>query len=377
MPSESDIKKGLKGVYFDTSDASYVDGVNGVLLYRGYNIHDLAEKSTFEEIAFLLLKGYLPTFSEMNDFKSALIKNRQIPDSIKEIIKIIKDAHPMDVLRTTVSALSSFEKNINDNSIDSTIEKGMKLTSQIPTIVTAHHRIREGLSPIEPDSNLNFAANFLYMLKGERPTLEEERVMDIDFILHAEHSSNASAFAARVAASTNADLHSAIVTGIATLKGPLHGGAAQEVISMTEKVGEPENASSYIKKLIDNGEKIMGFGHRVYKAPDPRAKHLKSRSKTLGEIKGNPKWHEILIALEKAMAPYQKKGIYPNVDFFAGSIYSLLEIPEDLFVPIFAIGRVPGWTLQAIEQIKNNELIRPLLKYIGPKERKYIPIEER
>ena len=257
MPPESDIKKGLKGVYFDTSDASYVDGTNGVLLYRGYNIHDLAEKSTFEEIAFLLLKGYLPTLSEMSDFKTALGKNRQIPSSIKEIITIIKEAHPMDVLRTAVSALSSFENNIDDNSIDSTIEKGIKLTAQIPTIVATHHRIREGLAPIEPDLNLNFAANFLYMLRGEKPTLEEERVMDIDFILHAEHSSNASAFAARVVSSTNADLHSAIVTGIATLKGPLHGGAAQEVMSMTEQVGEPDNAASYIKNLIENGEKIM------------------------------------------------------------------------------------------------------------------------
>jgi len=243
--------------------------------------------------------------------------------------------------------------------------------------MAAHHRLSSGQKPIDPNPNLTHAGNFLYMLFGEEPTPEDAKIMDVDFILHADHGANASAFAARVTISTLSDLHSAVVSGIGTLKGPLHGGAAEAVMKMAEQIGTPENASSYATNLLSTGQRIMGFGHRVYKAEDPRARHLKLRSKTLGIHKGKPEWFEILQRLQEAMEPYKKRGIHVNVDFFAGSIYYLLGIPDNLFVPIFALGRIPGWTLQALEQLENNILIRPRLKYIGPMDLEYIPIDQR
>ena len=373
-----EIKRGLMGVYFDTTEASFVDGQAGKLLYRGYDIHDLAEKSTFEEVIHLLLHGNLPSRSQLDEFDATLRANRGIPDEVVQVLRLVKNSHPMDALRTGVSALSAFDPEVADNSKEATIRKGVRLTAQSPAIVAAHHRVRNGLEPLAPNPNLNHAGNFLYMLLGEEPDLDTQKLMDVDFILHAEHSSNASSFGARVVASTVSDLHSAVVTGVAVLKGPWHGGAAEEVMKMAMEIGQPENADEYAKKILESGGRIMGFGHRVYKAEDPRARHLRARSRELGEKMGQPHWFQILRYLEeKIMVPYRSRGIYVNVDFFAGSIYHLLGIPEDLFIPIFALGRIPGWTLQCVEQYEDNILIRPLLDYKGPMDLEYVPIEER
>ena len=373
-----EINRGLKGVYFDRSEASFVDGVKGKLLYRGYSIHDLAEKSTYEEVIYLLLYGSLPTRKELDEIKATLSASRNIPNDVIDVLRLVKGSHPMDALRTGVSALSAFDPEVSDNSAEATVRKGVRITAQAPTIVAAHHRIRNGLEPVLPDPGLSHAANFLYMLFGERPDEETEKIMDVDFILHAEHSSNASSFGARVTASTVSDLHSAVVAGISILKGPWHGGAAEEVMKMAMDIGKPENAEEWARKILGSGGRIMGFGHRVYKKEDPRARHLRERSKHFGEKKGQPHWFQILTHLEeKVMVPYQAKGIYVNVDFFAGSIYLLMSIPEDLFIPIFALGRIPGWTLQCVEQYKDNILIRPLLDYTGPMDLEYPPIEQR
>lgn len=372
-----EIHKGLNGVYFDRSDSCFIDGGVGKLLYRGYNIHELAEKSTFEEVVYLLLYGKLPTIPELSAFDDELRANRELPSGVLDVIETVKNAHPMDVLRTAVSALSAFDEDVDDNSIEAIIRKGIRLTAQAPTIVAAHHRIRNGEEPVKPNARLNHAGNFLNMLLAKEPTVEEAKILDVDFILHAEHGSNASAFAARVTASTVSDLHSAVVTGIGTLKGPLHGGAAEAVQKMAEAVGTPENAAAYVKDILDNKGRIMGFGHRVYKAEDPRARHLAERSESLGAARGEPHWFQILTGIQEAMKPYQSRGIYVNVDFFAGSIYYLLGIPEDIFVPIFALGRVPGWALNVVEQASNNMLIRPLTEYTGPFDLEYVSIEDR
>ena len=377
--SEDEIKihRGLNNVYFDRTKTTYINGKEGVLEYRGFNIHDLAEKSSFEEVSYLLLYGKLPTISELKSFNSSLKNSRNIPGEIIDIIKSLKDSHPMDVLRTAVSALSSFDEETGDKSYDATMRKGIRLTSQVPTIVMAHNSLRNGKDPVEPSKELSHAANFIYMLNGEAPTESTSTLMDKDFIVHADHGSNASAFAARVCAGTQADLHSAITTGISVLSGPSHGGAAENVMKMVKEVGSPDNAKDYVINLQKSGERVMGFGHRVYKAEDPRAAQLREGVKFLSEEKGDPSWYEILVAVMDAMKPYQRRGIYANVDFFAGVIYHLLGIPTDLFVPIFAVGRIPGWTIQVLEQYDNNILLRPLLSYTGEHEQEYIPIENR
>lgn len=372
-----ELKRGLKDVYLDRTQASFIDGTEGKLLYRGYNIHDLAEKSTFEEVAYLLLYGSLPNEEQLAEIDATLKTARTVPEEVYRVIDLTKDGHPMDVLRTAVSALASFDPDIEDNSAEAVIRKGLRLTSQAATIICAHFRARQGLPPIAPDQSLSHAANFLYMMRGEVPDEDEAKLMDVDFILHAEHGANASAFASRVTASTLADLHAAIVTGIGTLKGPLHGGAAESVMKMAEDIGDPSEAKAYARRVLDGHGRIMGFGHRVYRAEDPRAEHLRERSRALGEKLGQPQWIQILDALVEAMAPYRARGIHVNVDFYAGSIYYLMGIPEDLFIPIFALGRIPGWTLQVLEQFENNILIRPLLWYEGPMNLEYVPMETR
>jgi len=373
-----EIMKGLKDVYLDTTESSFIDGQEGKLLYRGYNIHDLAEKSTFEEVVYLLLYGALPTASQLQEFDGVLKANRRIPDEVIQVLDLVKNSHPMDALRTGISALAAFDPEVNDNSVEATIRKGIRLTAMGPTVVATHHRLRQELEPVAPNSNLNHSGNFLYMLFGEEAEEETNKLLDVDFILHAEHGANASAFGARVTASTLSDLHSAVVTGIGVLKGPWHGGAAEEVMKMALDIGHPENAEEYARKLLDAGEKIMGFGHRVYRVEDPRARHLRERSRKLGEKMGHPEWFEILTYLEdKVMVPYRSRGIFVNVDFFAGSIYYLLGIPDDLFISIFALGRIPGWSLQCVEQYKDNMLIRPLLEYAGEMDLEYVHIDQR
>ena len=377
MTSEIEIKRGLQGVYIDRSKSSFIDGTEGKLLYRGYSIHDLAEKSSFEEIAYLLLYGELPNKTQLQDFDSNLRSSRSIPAEVIEIIRVVKDSHPMDVLRTAVSALSAYDKEVADNSVEATIRKGIRLTAQAPTIVTTHARIKEGKDPVSPNANLNQAANFLYMLFGEEPTEQDARLMEKDFVIHAEHGINASAFAARVAASTNSDLHSAVVSGIGTLKGPAHGGAAEEVMAMALDIGEEEKAEGYVRNILDGGGRIMGFGHRVYKVEDPRARHLQTECQALGDQKGQPKWFRILSKVAEVMEPYQSRGICPNVDFWAGAMYHLMGIPKELFISIFAMGRIPGWTAQVTEQFSDNILLRPLLLYDGPMDLPYVPLDDR
>ena len=378
MTSDVELKRGLRDVYIDNTRSSFIDGDIGKLLYRGYSIHDLAEKSTFEETVYLLLYGKLPTHKELDDFDAVLRANRSIPDEVVKVVDLVKNSHPMDVLRTGMSALSAFDHEVGDNSLDATLHKGIRMTAMAPTIVAAHHRLRQGLEPVAPNPDLNQAGNFLYMLLGEEPDQETMKLLDVDFILHAEHGINASAFGARVTASTNSDLHSAVVTGIGVLKGPAHGGAAEEVMKMSLEIGIPENAEEYCRNILDNGGRIMGFGHRVYKAEDPRARHLRERSRDLSEKVGQPKWFQILTYVEEvAMVPYRERGIYVNVDFFAGSIYYLLGIPEDLFISIFAMGRIPGWTVQVMEQFSDNILLRPRLLYQGPMDVEYVPIDQR
>ncbi|MBI4328747.1 MAG: citrate (Si)-synthase [Chloroflexi bacterium] len=376
--TEVQIHRGLRGIYIDNTQASFIDGNVGKLLYRGYDIHELAEKSTFEETMYLLLHGQLPTRAQLSAFDAELRAARPIPAEVIQIIRLVQRAHPMDVLRTAVSALAAFDPDVTNESPEAILRKGIRLTAQAATVVAAHERIRHGLDPVPPDPSLNHAGNFLYLLRGKRPDPEEAKTMDVDFIIHAEHSSNASAFAARVTASTLSDLHSAIVTGIGTLKGPLHGGAAEKVMEMAEAIGQPERAEEYVRETLKSHGRIMGFGHAVYKAEDPRARHLRDRSKVLGEKRGEPQWFQILTVLEqKAMVPYRARGIYVNVDFFAGSVYHLLGIPSDLFISIFAMGRIPGWTLQVMEQQAHNMLLRPLLNYTGPMDLPYVPMDQR
>ena len=380
MSDDSDktrVFRGLKGVYFDRSPATFIDGRAGELRYYGYSIHDLAEHSSFEETAYLLLHGELPSASQLAAFDRQFKDERRLPDQVPDIIRMVRDAHPMDVLRTAVSALAAFDSETADCSPRAVLRKGVRLSSQIPMIIAAHHRIRQGKEVVRPDNNLGHAANFLYMISGEKPSDEAAGLMDLDFILHAEHGSNASSFTARVVTGTDANLHAAITAAIGALSGPAHGGAAENVMHMAEEIGDPANARAYVKARRKNREPIMGFGHRVYRAEDPRARHLRDGVEKLSIEKGQPHWNEILVALVDAMRPYARLGVNVNVDFYSGVIYHLHGIPEDIFVPIFAVGRVPGWTLQVLQQLESNILIRPLLQYNGPDPRPYVALEDR
>jgi citrate synthase len=372
-----EIHRGLNGVYFERSGVSFIDGREGTLLYRGYSIHELAPRSTFEETAYMLLYGELPTRAELEAFDAELRANRAIPNGVVAVIDSIKDAHPMEVLRTSISALGAFDPEVGDNSREATLRKGVRLSAQVATLVGTHQALRQGREPTPPDSSLGHAANFLAMVLGAPPSERAARLMDKDLILHAEHGANASSFTARVVAGTEANLHASVTAAVAALSGPAHGGAAENVMKMAQEIGEPERAADYVKALRSNREPVMGFGHRVYRAEDPRARHLRDDVKALSLEVEEPKWYAILEAVVEAMRPYARLGVNVNVDFYAGVIYYLLGIPEDLFVPIFAVGRVPGWTVQVVEQFEHNILIRPLTVYNGPPPRAYVPIEER
>ena len=375
--SQPEVHRGLKELCFERSPTTFIDGRAGDLRYRGYSIHDLAAHSSFEETAYLLLHGELPKRFELEVFDAALKEARALPEPIHDVIRAVKGAHPMDVLRTAVSALAAYDPETGDNSLDATRRKGIRLTAQVPMIVTAHHHIRHGRDPVPASSELGHAANFLFMLKGETPSGDAGALMDTDMVLHAEHGSNASSFTARVVVSTEANLHAGITAAVAALSGPAHGGAAENVMRMAREIGDPAKAADYVRAKRKAREPIMGFGHRVYRAEDPRARHMRDGVRRLSEEMGEPHWHAILEALVEAMRPYARHGVCVNVDFYAGVVYYLHGIPEDLFVPIFAIGRIPGWTVQAMEQLDNNILIRPRLLYTGPEPREYVPLEKR
>lgn len=377
MSSDVKINRGLKNIYFERSKVSQINGAKGELSYRGYSINDLASKSTFEEVSYLLIYGELPTINELRVFDETLKSARKLPDPIFDIISAIKGGHPMDVLRTCVSALAALDSASQTVSEDAFLVNGIRLMAQVPMIIAAHHNIREGRDPILANPDLSHAANWLWMLKGEIPSGDAAKLADIDFILHAEHGSNASSFAARVTASTEANLHSAIVTALATLAGPAHGGAAEDVMKMVTEIGSADKAADYVKAKRAAREAITGFGHRVYRAEDPRARHMRDGVKKLGEEMGAPEWYEILQAVVEAMKPYARHGLNVNVDFYSGVIYQLHGIAMDLYVPIFAVGRMPGWIIQCLEQLGSNILIRPLTFYNGPKIRPYIEIKHR
>ena len=371
------IHRGLRGVYFDRSPCTFIDGKAGELRYRGYSIHDLAEHSSFEETAWLLLNGDLPSKQQLATFDAELKSARKLSAAIVDIIRTIKSAHPMDVLRTATSALSAFDPETADNSREATLRKAVRLTSQVPMIVAAHSRLRAGEEPVAADQALGHAANLLWMLTARKPSADAAQLIDRDLILHAEHGSNASSFAARVVIGTEANLHAAIVAAIAALSGPAHGGAAEDVMKMAEEIGDPSRAAGYVKEKRKAGVAVTGFGHRVYRAEDPRARHMRAGVERLSKEMGEPKWFEILQAVVTAMAPYARHGVNVNVDFYSGVVYHLLGIKRDLFVPIFAIGRVPGWVVQVLEQLENNILLRPLTLYNGPDARAYVPLETR
>jgi citrate synthase len=377
MTDQVKINRGLKGVYFERSGVSHIDGAKGELSYRGYSIHDLATHSTFEEVAYLLIHGELPNQQELNAFEENLKAARELPIAVYDVIRAAKDGHPMDVLRTAVSALAALEPTSQKVDEKGFLENGIRLMSQVPMIIAAHHNIRNGRAPLAPDTELSHAANWLWMLKGEKPSQDTARLADVDFILHAEHGSNASSFAARVTVGTEANLHGAIVTALSTLAGPAHGGAAEDVMKMVREIGNAENAAHYVKEKRAAREAVTGFGHRVYRAEDPRARHMREGVKKLGEEMGAPEWYEILQAVVEAMKPYSRHGLNVNVDFYSGVIYQLHGIPMDLYVPIFAIGRMPGWIIQCLEQLRGNILIRPLTLYNGPDMRPYVGMADR
>ena len=370
------VKAGLEDVVATDSTVCFVDGKEGRMLYQGFDIHDLAEHSSFEEVVYLLWFGRLPNKSELETIKRELRVNRKLPDDVVQMMKQLpKKALPMEVLRTVVSLLSMYDADADDNGREATIRKATRLTAQMPTIVAYWDNMRNGRELKAPLEDCGLAENFLYMLKGERPDELSTRSLDIALILHADHELNASTFAARVAAGTETDLHSAITAAIGTLKGPLHGGANQEVIKMLLKVGEAERAESFVVKLIEEHKKIMGFGHRVYKTEDPRAWHLRRMSKQLGERAGETKWYEMSDIIEKVVR--REKGLYANVDFYSASVYYMLGIPIDLFTPIFAMSRMAGWAAHTLEQMANNRLIRPRAEYLGPTKMTYVQVDER
>ncbi len=377
--SKVELKKGFRDVYFDRTTTSLIVGKPGKLLYRGYNVDDLAENSTFEETSYLLLYGALPTSGQLDSFTSDLKAERSLPDDVLQIIDLTKSTHPMDVLRTAVSAMGMSDETQDDVTPEGALLKGVRMTAALPTIVATHHRLRTGNDPIAPSDELDHSANFLYMLKGEQPDALDARLIDKDLILHVEHGANASTFAARVAASTRADFYAALTAAIATLKGPRHGGAAEGVMRMAEEIGSVENVEKYVNDKLEARERIMGFGHAVYKDVDPRAKHLRAGAQALGEREGQTKWYSIIEAIiqTRAMQRRMRAGVNPNVDLWSGAVYSLLGIPEDLFVPLFAIGRVPGWSAHIVEQLVARDLLRPRLMYTGPEDVEYVPIEER
>lgn len=377
MTENVKINRGLKGVYFERSAVSDIDGAAGELTYRGYSIHDLATQSSFEEVCYLLIHGELPTAEELEAFDAELKAARTLPTEVFDIIAACKDGHPMDVLRTAVSALAALEPDSQKVGEEAFVQNGIRLTSQVPMIIAAHEAIRSGRAPVTPDPKLSHAANWLWMLKGDKPSEDAARLADVDFVLHAEHGSNASSFAARVTIGTETNLHGGIVTALSTLAGPAHGGAAEDVMKMVHEIGKPENAAAYVKAKRAAREPVTGFGHRVYRKEDPRARHMREGVRQLGEEMGAPEWYAILQAVVEAMKPYARHGLNVNVDFYSGVIYQLHGIPMDLYVPIFAIGRMPGWIIQCLEQQRGNILIRPLTLYNGPEPRGYVPMSER
>ncbi|MPZ68642.1 MAG: citrate synthase [Actinobacteria bacterium] len=368
--------KGLEGVVAAETALSDIDGQQGILSYVGYSIHDLADNATFEEIIYLLHHLELPTESQLASIREQLAQEREPNGFVSELLPTLAaNAAPMSMLRTAVSASSAKDPDGWDVSEAANYRKAIRLCAVFPTLVAYYHRLRSDEKLIPPDPNLSLAANFLYMLKGDKADDDTARMFDTCLVLHADHTMNASTFAARVCAATLSDIHSAMTAAIAALKGPLHGGANEAVMKMIKEIKTADKARDYIIKKFANKEKVMGFGHRVYKTEDPRATHLRRMAKELAEKTGDPHNWEISQEIEKTVM--DEKGIYPNVDFYAASVYGYLQIPTDLFTPIFACSRVAGWSAHVREQYADNRLIRPDHGYVGPAPRDWTPLSDR
>jgi citrate synthase len=375
-------KAGLEDVVAGESAICYLDGDKGVLAYQGYDIHDLADAergASFEEVCHLLWHGRLPTRAELGDLQTQLASARVLPEPVLRAMRSLPSVDGMDALRTLTSILGHYDSGASDRSPQANYRRAVRITGQIGSLVATWGRMAAGGGPIDPDPALGHAANFLYMLTGQRPSGLAARAFDVSLVLHADHELNASTFAARVAAATLTDLHSTIVAAIATLKGPLHGGANAEVMKMLLDIGQdagPERAEAYVRARLARKDKIPGFGHRVYRTEDPRATHLRRFSKQLGEKWGQPQWFEMSQRIEQVVLA--EKKLYPNVDFYSASVFYSMGIPVDLYTPIFAVSRVSGWTAHVLEQYANNRLIRPRTEYIGPKyPQTFIPTEQR
>jgi citrate synthase len=372
-------KAGLEDTVATSSAICYLDGDRGVLAYCGYDIHDLARHATFEEVCYLLWHRRLPTRAELGDLQSQLIAGRPLPEGVQRLMRVLPAGNGMDLLRTLTSALGHYDPDANDNSPQANYRKAVRLTAQISSLVATMGRLAKGQGPIDPDPVLGHAANFLYMLTGERPSGLATHAFDVALTLHADHELNASTFAARVAAATLTDIHSTIVGAIGALKGPLHGGANADVMRLLLEIGKdapPEKAEEIVRVKLARKEKIPGFGHRVYHTEDPRATHLRQMSRDLGQRAGEPMWFDMSQRIE-AVVKIEKK-LNPNVDFYSATTYHALGIDVDLFTPIFAVSRVAGWTAHVLEQYANNRLIRPRAEYIGPEyPQRYVALDAR
>lgn len=379
VTADAKSKAGLEDVVAASSAICYLDGQRGVLAYCGYDIHDLARGATFEEVCYLLWHRRLPARPELGDLASQLAAARPLPEPILRLMRTLPPVGGMDALRTIASALGHYDPDADDRSPQANYRKAVRLTGQFASAVATWGRLAAGHAPLAPDPAMGHAANFLYMLTGERPNAVAIRAFDVALTLHADHELNASTFAGRVAAATLTDIHSAVTAAVATLKGPLHGGANADVMRLLLDLGQdasPARVEELIRAKLERKEKIPGFGHRVYRTEDPRATHLRRMSKELGERAGNTRWFEISQQIERLVTGQKK--LYPNVDFYSASTYYTLGIPIDLFTPIFAVSRISGWTAHILEQYANNRLIRPRTEYIGPEyPQRFVPIEER
>jgi citrate synthase len=382
MSTEAKPKAGLEDVVAGESSICFLDGAKGVLAYHGYDIHDLANAergASFEEVCFLLWHGRLPSRAELGDLKTQLVDALAVPDQVMRAMRALPKSDGMDALRTMTSLLGHYDPDASAKGPDANYRKAVRLTGQVSTLVAAWGRTSAGQNPIDPQPALGHAANFLYMLTGQRPSELAARAFDIALILHADHELNASTFAARVSAATLTDLHSTIVGAIGALKGPLHGGANADVMRLLLEIGRdagPDKAEDFVREKLARKDKVPGFGHRVYRTEDPRATHLRKMSELLGQKAGQPEWYEMSRRIEALVL--KDKKLYPNVDFYSASMYYVMGIPIDLYTPIFAVSRMSGWTAHVLEQYKNNRLIRPRTDYIGPPyPQQFVPLANR
>lgn len=374
MPTNK--KGGLEGVVAATTTISRVDGTRGKLWFRGIDIHDLAEKSTFEETAYLIWYGVLPDRSQLQDLERRLYSARDLPpDLLRMIVEFMPGWDSMEALRTSVSALSGDDPEGLLHEKEREYERMMALTARMPVIVASYWRARQGQQPLPPRHDMGAAANFLYMLTGRVPNPRMAKYLDVALLIHEDHELNASTFAARVAASTLADMYCAVTAAIGTLDGPLHGGANEEVMAMLEEIGQPDRAEQYVKQLLAQGKKVPGFGHRVYKTADPRATEMKKVAAALAKDTGDTRWVDIARKVEEAVK--KEIGLNANLDFVSAQVYHMLGIPTDLFTPLFACSRIVGWTAHILEQYDHNRLIRPIAEYVGPMDVAYVPIDDR